>query len=641
MDQIHSLKHQITSLLESVDDFASKYAELATYNAPIIDWHHSGDYRQTVIRGLKRFRSSVEKEKDYLQAIASTHVPPRDLPTNAPHLLAVWEEVTRAEWPIGCISQVLECPDGTQVKVDVVAKGGDEWIKVNTIKESRLMAEFREQDAYCNFDYSDGEEASDQGFGRDQLTNSPIEQVALLMKSAQSYRRLPHLPTPKVKYVLNRMEENPEKGYPDPRIKKTLDAIRSLGAELVLASDIRQTPSHIRPPPTEPTTRILLDLSVVVALCCDSTHFALPKSSEELEARFRPLQLDQDGQITLAPHIPVTKDLCAQLQWETQHPLIQEIQERLSSFGASPEFWVTEEVKNRLPKIAEIIGGEDEQRRARAMFTGEEDFWAGSRWKGREGVLRNMRVEVIAADGWEKIDLQELSQSPFRQGFANVCEIMLAIVEKQASACTLPTPPPPPKTNKSTSHRPARQPQPGVTLASRLPSAHTLRTFLAGLKHGMTVLTNNRGAVGKVTREMGISEGIAYGREDAKGKAVVWVVNPSSLSEWRRREVEKKNQVFLEANGDHPLCSSFDSGPGLSLVTRPQAITSSTHPVPRLELSDSGTTETEKSCRSEISTNVPALSFPPPQRTPPILPNLHASHPAVGPNQQHPSTANT
>ncbi|WVN89690.1 uncharacterized protein L203_104920 [Cryptococcus depauperatus CBS 7841] len=123
-------------------------------------------------------------------------------------------------------------------------------------------------------------------------------------------------------------------------------------------------------------------------------------------------------------------------------------------------------------------------------------------------------------------------------------------MSEQASAFALPVPSPPPKTNKSTGKRAARRPQPGVTHASRLPSAHTLRTFLAGLKHGMTVLTNNRGAVGKVTREMGISEGIAYGREDAKGKAVVWVVNPSSLSEWRRRGVEKKNQVFLEANGD-------------------------------------------------------------------------------------------
>nr|ODN96072.1 hypothetical protein L204_03763 [Cryptococcus depauperatus CBS 7855] len=127
----------------------------------------------------------------------------------------------------------------------------------------------------------------------------------------------------------------------------------------------------------------------------------------------------------------------------------------------------------------------------------------------------------------------------------------------QAAACTLPIPPPPPKNNKSTGKRAARRPQPGITLVSRLPSAHTLRTFLAGVKHGMIVLTNNRGAVGKVTREMGISEGMAYGREDVKGKAVVWVVNPSSLSEWRRREVERKNQVFLEANGDHPLVKTL------------------------------------------------------------------------------------
>ena len=66
-------------------------------------------------------------------------------------------------------------------------------------------------------------------------------------------------------------------------------------------------------------------------------------------------------------------------------------------------------------------------------------------------------------------------------------------------------------------------------------------------------MTNNRGAIGKVSREMGVVEGLPEDtgaeqdqgeeavRED-RGRAALWVVNPSSLSEWRRLEVEKENE---------------------------------------------------------------------------------------------------
>ncbi|KIS00448.1 hypothetical protein L804_01861 [Cryptococcus deuterogattii 2001/935-1] len=554
MDQVHVARNQVNTLLQSIKDFISNTSQSAAYHAPIIDWQHPEPYQQSTITGLKKFLGAVETERNHLEALASSDVPPKELATNLPHLTAVWEEVKRADWPLGCISQVLECSDGSQVKVDVVARGGEEWIKVNTMKESRLMAEFREQDSYCNSDYSDYDSDAPAETPNGQpvypgLTNSAIEQVTSMIQSARSYPRLPHLPPPKVKYILNRLEEKPEGGYADPRVNGTFEIIRSLGAQLVLASDIRPLPKQLTPPLPRPTSNVLLDLSVVVALCCDSTHFPLPNSQQELEARFRPLQLASDGKLSLAPHVPVTKDLRDQLQWEMQHPLIQEMQERLSLVNGKLEFWVTEEVKSRLPKIVEVIGGENEKRRAQAMFTGFEDFWAGSRWKGSEGVLGNMRVRVISKPDWDLIDLHQIQHSPFRRGFASVCQMMLAIVERQTSASVLPPPPPPPKANKTTSNRSARRPQPGITVASRLPSAHTLRTFLAGIKGSMTVLTNNRGAVGKVIREMGVNEGLAYGVEDVKGEAVVWVVNPSSLSEWRRKEVEAKNKALKERLG--------------------------------------------------------------------------------------------
>ena len=107
-----------------------------------------------------------------------------------------------------------------------------------------------------------------------------------------------------------------------------------------------------------------------------------------------------------------------------------------------------------------------------------------------------------------------------------------------------------------------------------------MRTLIAGAERGWTVLTNNRGAVGKVLREMGVGEGVGTGfgweagnaleplegdgqdvesaaasellcgttdKERRNGirreeRAAIWIVNPSSLSEWRRREVERENE---------------------------------------------------------------------------------------------------
>ncbi|OCF33695.1 hypothetical protein I316_04769 [Kwoniella heveanensis BCC8398] len=590
MDQIRSAQQQIHALLSSIDDFIAHSAESATYKAPIIDWHHPDSYRQSGITGLKKFLSTVETERDYIDSLAASKVPPKEVASNLPHLLAVWEQVEKAEWPIVCISQVLECGDNVQAKVDVVAKGGEEWIKVNTMKESRLMAEFREQDSYINSDYdsdyevdsgsasasSSSQAGSSRVLSRPSLNNSAIEQVSSLVNAAKSYPRIPGFPPPRLKYVLNRLEENPEGGYVDPRVKETFEAIRAMGVDLVLASDVQPEPKRIKQPTFVPTKKILLDLSVVVALCCDSTHQPLPESAEELEARFRALRLNSQGGLELSPHIPVTKDLRDQLDWEMRHPLIREMQERLTPLvqGAPTdeiEFWVTDEVKNRLPAIADIIGGEEEKARAKKLFDGG-DFWGGSRWKGKEGILGEMKVRVLppAIDGSTAVetcnygDEEGKTISPFKKGFTSICRSMLEIVEIQSSTSSLPPQPPGPKPNKRNKGRRRRQTPTGITIASRLPSAHTLRTFLVGFEKGWTVLTNNRGAVGKVIREMRIGEGLGYGEciegnDGERGEVRVWVVNPSSLAEWRRKEVEQKNKEVMAYVADPSKEAAFRS----------------------------------------------------------------------------------
>jgi hypothetical protein len=248
-----------------------------------------------------------------------------------------------------------------------------------------------------------------------------------------------------------------------------------------------------------------------------------------------------------------------------QHPLIGEMIERLGHLAEDDEpleFWTTREVKSRMPGILDTIGGPEEKARARALFGEGGDFWKGSRWKGKEGVLEGLRARVLdgAQEGFDMSALGIHDLPLFQRGLVIACKTMLDIVEPPPQASdTAPIPPPtlfrpasPIPTRGMKGNR-SKSPQRPSTIfpPARLPSGHTLRILLLGARKGWTVLTNNRGAVGKVCREMGVQEGLpdrdgpgdaeGEGPDEATAEAAVWVVNPSSLAEWRRIEVEKSN----------------------------------------------------------------------------------------------------
>ena len=424
------------------------------------------------------------------------------------------------------------------------------------------MAEFREQDSYINSDYdSDSLDSasSHSPSTKDKLTNSLIVQAESLLRAAKAHVRPLGLPTPRVRFVLNRLERNPEKGYVDDRIPRTFQTLSDLGVELVLGS--QPTSNLLTRPrlPSLPTKRIMLDLSVIVALCCDSTHRPLPRDKDELEARFRPLQTTEDGTIALADHTIVSKDLRDQLSLEMQHPVIEEIQSRVAGYDADEiEWYVTREVKERTPGIVTLIGGPQEQARAKALY-GESDsnFWTGSRYEGKEGILAGLKVKVLEDDVEEELARMGINErSMFEKGLISVCERMLSAVEAGPQSATS-TPPTAPQVKPTGRHRKGRgikfKRNPNLPPPQRLPSTHTLRTLLLGVKGGMTVLTNNRGAVGKIIREMGVTEGLPFDPDEQVlggkvRKAVAWVVNPSSLSEWRRVEVERIN-AEIATNG--------------------------------------------------------------------------------------------
>lgn len=438
------------------------------------------------------------------------------------------------------------------------------------IKESRLLVEFREQDSYINSDWE-----SDSSDTAPNLTNSLLTNARILAAAAAQYPRTPGLAPPRLRYILTRL---PATGHSDSRIGETITEMQRLGIHVDFCDSQWAIPEPRHIPPLQPAEDIVLDLSIMIALCCDSTHHPLPADEYELESRFRTMKLASspegsdgpaDNRLVLGNYTNATRDLRDQLRCEIRRPLITEMIHRLN--GRTVRFWITREVRDRLPKLVDVIGGERERYRAQAMFNAN-NFWAGSRWEGKVSEnLRDFRVRVLEDEpSWtaEGVSPQHerILSTPFDSAVAHVCREMLSSSEDTPTETPATGFPPdtdgqamqPRPTGKPKNMRISRNPQRarvGTRFTnSKLPSGHTLRTLLAGIAGGMTILTNNRGAVLKVLREQGVMEGIpfAYAEEGTKEdgqdahRARIWIVNPSSLAEWRRCQVEKANTELIE-----------------------------------------------------------------------------------------------
>jgi hypothetical protein len=431
------------------------------------------------------------------------------------------------------------------------------YVLMSRIKEARLLAEFREQDSYINSDYdsdSDLDDSCQHDRTSPTLTNSLITQATSLMNAAKAFKRPASLPQPRIRFVLNRMDDTT---YAESRINETFTIIREMGVDLVLGKQSRpEVVEHVYQDPV-PASNILLDLSVLVALCCDSAHHPLPKNDYELEARFRAISpsstIIEGEESELLPHINVTRDLRDQLNWEIQHSLIDELHTRISKAEGEVQFWVTEEVKGRLPNIVDTIGGPREKARAKALFgewNGESaeglDFWENSRWAGKVPALGDMRLRILPTEDFSTPpDISTLTINDdlpsFNKRLVQACHNLLS---PPSGTITPPAPLHRQKYRRSKHHKAQ-----DVPTSTRLPSQHTLNSFSAGASRGWTVLTNNRGAVGKVMRDMGVKDGLPF--DDVPDqKVVIWVVNPSSLSEWRRLEVEESNRALIASRAD-------------------------------------------------------------------------------------------
>lgn len=331
--------------------------------------------------------------------------------------------------------------------MDIVADAGKVWIRVNTyvlsthhllqsflqacrVKNSRLLAEFREIDSYLteSEEDSDWDSAERPTLAQPEFDNSILKMGRALLQAARANPVVEGtMQIPRVIMRLTRLDPTIVDGLEaDPRIAKTVQLLEEMGVEVQLGERTEElvAPSSsaaVDDVQVVPSRRINLDLSVLIALISEMTHAPLPKSVEEANKRFIPPKeyldwketrrkerkdgyvpkdLDEGLSIEDLPRYLAThsRALTHQLLGEMGKSMIQEIRDRIDQAWPGTtqdvEFWVTTEARDRCLRIVSKIGAVNEKRRAYTLFCidpsdpsrrlsleeAEELFWQNSRF---------------------------------------------------------------------------------------------------------------------------------------------------------------------------------------------------------------------------------------------------------------------
>lgn len=373
------------------------------------------------------------------------------------------------------------------------------WIRINTcvglgcepkegthltrIKNSRIIAEFREIDSYLTESDSDSDWNERPSLAQKEFDNSILKMGRGLLQAAKAN---PVEVTGEIPRVLLRLTRLDTTAINDPRIDQTLKMLTEMGIQVELGERIEEElplvfPLPQRPQPLPhllPSFRVNLDLSALIALISDLTHAALPRSMDEAKRRFIPPKeyLDwkekrrqranhanqadgvggQGGEsIAAVEHLPHdlathSRALRNQLLQEMSKSMIHELRDRFSSIpgygrvdlnGSLPpvEFWTTTEARDRCLRIVSKIGGVNEKRRAYSLFClnpssprqpipvpeAEKCFWEGSRFE--HGSLPLFPLHFHSSDimkGSPLLDQREKRRS-FMKGLAQTCKDIL------------------------------------------------------------------------------------------------------------------------------------------------------------------------------------------------------------------------
>ncbi|KAI6002063.1 hypothetical protein EDD15DRAFT_2158524, partial [Pisolithus albus] len=386
--------------------------------------------------GLRILREEVNRECAVLERFLQNPTQSEGGPSfssNAPYLIAVWQELVHSHRPIALYRTFFHgnCGQGytphrrklsnRPVKVDVVSENGAWWIRVNTVKNSRLAMEFCELDSYLTSSSSEEEGDNDDRarYGdltclRQGLENSVLRMARELLAAAADNPLPISGLVPQVTLRLTRL--NPtlvdDSGTEaDPRIAGTVAILQDMGIDVQLGERTGVLPDKCHEVPQielQPTSNINLDLSVLIALVSDITHASLPRSPNEVKARFKHWKLSTQDMSTgstqkmVSNHdehemcdtghdtgrLPTeeneqTRALWRQATQEMRKGLLQDMHERLSSLGqhtpnsAQPDlsnvkFWTTQEARQRCLQIVAKIGGPREQQRSRALLAAHD-----------------------------------------------------------------------------------------------------------------------------------------------------------------------------------------------------------------------------------------------------------------------------
>ncbi|KAI0634218.1 hypothetical protein C8Q77DRAFT_736937 [Trametes polyzona] len=585
--ELRRLRDQLRAILDAMVDFGS--AKLAA-KPPILDSSISLDgeateefhSHQDAVHGLRALRDDVKRDLDglekFLENPASASMPAPS--TNAPYLISVWNEVLHASPPIVTIWRTFsDAPQPASiprrgsrkppgVKVDVVADGGKRWMRVNTTKNSRLLAEFREIDSYMTGSEDESDEEERPSLAPKEFDNSILRAGRALLEAAQGNPLPGNGGAPSVTLRLTRLDPSPAnpRDY-DPRIAQTIQQLRDMGIEVELGErestclPQRSSASSRR---LEPTHRVNLDLSLLIALVSDITHSPLPSSPAEADVRYVPSEQYREWKRQRSGSAKTSDEeadgsepqrngngigehsraLANQALQEMARGLLHEIRDRLATACGSSdalegvEFWTTPEARDRCLRIVlSKIGGPKEKQRAQALFASpdqpraeaEAAYWEHSRYPRGFLPVVPIRVfesstppedfSVTALPGGKRIF------SPFFALLAKTCRNVLA-------QGTVPPPRLPP-THCPVKLRAVRgsdsaddvgsgdgsQLENGeseeieraaVLKANPRLTEHTVQSMLWGAASGWTTLTANKSSVKTILREIRASEG-GYG----------------------------------------------------------------------------------------------------------------------------------
>ncbi|BEI94690.1 uncharacterized protein CcaverHIS019_0702710 [Cutaneotrichosporon cavernicola] len=445
------------------------------FQPPVLDNATGTPWRGEDTQGLRKFTDAIEQQDAQLQTLAKSDDPPREDPLPVIQGLATaWKCLVLAATPVPAVRMSSKLPaSGNQPAregfVDVVARGGAEWIRIYSKKVSTLLAEFREYDSYLTDSDDEGPNTPKAASFQPNVLTRLVDDLLAL---AAGVERIPGAVAPRLTLRLTRIEENPEGGHPDLRVGQTLDAIRARGVHLVFGdlSDIpfSRLPTSLPDARTvTPSRRLNLDPTALMGLCSDLLHHPLPATPDEARARFyRPQTVveeaghagggrgswDGAGEADAAQS-QNSRELVRALLEETTEPLVEVIRDTLeaTSNGQEIELWATQEAITYLQETisSEALVGEGLEQRRMRRLTGLEDgdFWEGSRYAGKAGCLAKMRLHVFDDDcsidmltkEVEEHGLESVSrrlESPLALGKSLCADGMTSFHATTAAACT-------------------------------------------------------------------------------------------------------------------------------------------------------------------------------------------------------------